>query len=161
MSHLTAGQDRYVFMRCMLEDEKPDLATVNVKYTDELNGGISQTVNGRAQVRFVRDPEAVEKSARADVVTQKELLLTAVAKDEALADADAGHYQAAAQKLSAKAKTLENQAQNAPAGMQLQLRDEINNLRNRSSELQQDQYAPSTRKALQNESWTYRNSKSQ
>jgi Ca-activated chloride channel family protein len=160
MSHLTAGQDRYVFLRCMVEEEKSALAHVSVKYLDELNGGASESVKATAQVRFTRDRDKADKSARADVVTQKELLVAAVAKDEALADADAGKYQQAAQKLSVQATVLAEKYKDASPEVQRQARDEISNLERRSRELQQNQYAPSTRKSLQSESWNYRNSKS-
>jgi len=160
LSHLTAGQDRCVFLRCMVPEGKSEVARVNVSYVDEINGGASESVNGSAQIRFTKDREAADKSARADVVAQKELLVTAVTKDEALADADAGHYKQAAQKLSAQATVLGNQTKDASPEMQSQARQEIENLQRRSYELQNDQYAPSTRKTLQNESWTYRNGKS-
>ena len=98
-------------------------------------------------------------SVRAGVVAQKELWLTAIAKDEALADADAGRYQDAAQKLASQAKVLDQQYANAPAPMQSQLRQEAENLRYRSEQLKQNQYDAGTRKMIQNESWTTRNSK--
>ena len=160
MSHVTAGQDRYLFMRCIVQEGKSEVAKVNVSYLDEVNGGMSQSVKASAEIRFTRDHEVAEKSARADVVTQKELLVAAVAKDEALADADAGKYKQAAQKLKAQAASLAGQSQNASPEWQSQARQEIENLKRRSYELENNQYNSSTRKTLQNESWTYRNSKS-
>ena len=99
------------------------------------------------------------KSERAEIVAQKELLLTAVAKDAALADADAGHYKQAAVTLNRQANALDLQYQNAPAYVQSQLRDEAANLRLRANQLEQNQYDSGTRKAMQSESWNARNSK--
>ncbi len=80
-------------------------------------------------------------------------------KDEALMDADNGHYQQAAQKLNSQADVLDKQYPDAPAAMQSQIRVEVENLRARAGELQQNQYSPSSRKSMQSESWTLRNSK--
>ena len=112
-----------------------------------------------ATVRFTEDRKLALNSLRADVAAQTELLLAAVAKDLALADADAGRYQQAAEKLEREAKALDYQCNNAPAALKPQLRQEIDNLKFRSSQLQQNQYDAGTRKSLQSESWTVRNSK--
>jgi hypothetical protein len=132
-----------------------------VNYVDEINGGKQEAVNGGVRVRFTKDNEAVEKSARADVVAQKELLVTAVDKDAALADADAGKYQDAAQKLSNRSTVLNQAAQNASPEVKAQIQLELDNLQRHSGELQNGQYDASTRKSLQSESWSYRNGKAQ
>jgi Ca-activated chloride channel family protein len=160
LNQVTAGQDRFIFLRCLVDDGRAEIARVKVSYLDELNGGVEQALSEAAQIRYTRDRNIAAKSERASVMTQKQLLLTAVAKDEAILDADAGHYQKAAQKLAAQAAVLDQQYQNAPAPMQSQLREESKNLRARASEIQQNDYQASTRKALQCESWNYRNSKS-
>jgi len=159
LSELTAAQDRYLFLVCRVEASSPDVVEVEVRYRDELNGGVDHSVRATAQIRFTRDNELVAKSIRASVVTQKELLLAAVAKDEALAEADAGHYQKAAQRLARQASLLDQQYQNSPAALQVRIKQEVDNLRYRSSQLQNNQYDPATRKMLQSESWTLRNSK--
>jgi Ca-activated chloride channel family protein len=161
LSNLTAGQDRYVFLRCMVPDGQAEVAKVNVNYLDEINGGKAEALNGGVRVRFTKDGEAVDKSVRADVVAQKELLATAVDKDEALVAADAGKWQDAAQRLSGRATSLNEAAKNASPEVQSQIRQEVDNLRRRSSELQNGQYDASTRKTLQSESWSYRNGKVQ
>jgi Ca-activated chloride channel family protein len=161
LSNLTAGQDRYVFLRCMVPDGQTEVAKVNVNYVDEMNGGKAEAVNGGVRVRFTKESEDVEKSARADVVAQKELLVTAMDKDQAIADADAGRWQDGAQKLSARATSLNEAAKNASPEVQSQIRQEVDNLQRRSSELQNGQYDASTRKILQSESWSYRNGKAQ
>ena len=62
------------------------------------------------------------------VVAEKELMLTAVAKDEAMAQADAGNYAEAAKILNAQNRTLDTVYAAAPASVQIQLREETNNL---------------------------------
>jgi putative cell wall-binding protein len=142
-----------------VNEPKPEIARVKVSYTDELNGGNEDTVSETAKIQFTEDKLMAANSVRAGVAAQKELWLTAIAKDEALADADAGRYQDAAQKLASQAKVLDQQYANAPAPMQSQLRQEAENLRQRSEQLRQNQYDAGTRKMIQNESWTTRNSK--
>jgi Ca-activated chloride channel family protein len=159
LSHFALAQDRYLFLRCVPEGARPDIARVNVSYTDELNNGAQESISEAVRIRFTDDRKVAANSLRAEVVAQKELLLTAVAKDEALAEADAGRYHEAAQKLAQQAVVLDQQYQNAPAAMQSQIRQEADNLRLRSNQLRQNQYDSSTRKSLQCESWTVRNSK--
>jgi Ca-activated chloride channel homolog len=159
LSALTAEQERYLLLLCRVETGKPEIAEVRVNYRDEVNGGADRSVRATARIRFTKDSEIVAKSVRTTVVTQKELLLTAIAKDEALADADAGNFQRAAQTLASQATALDAQYQNAPASLQIQIKQEVQNLRDRSNQLQNNRYDPATRKTLQSESWTVRNSK--
>jgi Ca-activated chloride channel homolog len=159
LSQLALEQNRYLFLRCLVNEPQPEVAVVNVHYTDELNGGAAQSLSERATVRFTKDGTLAAKSERAEIVAQKELMLTAVAKDAALADADAGRYKQAALTLNRQATVLDSQYLNAPASVQPQLRDEATNLRLRANQLEQNQYDPGTRKSMQSESWTYRNSK--
>jgi Ca-activated chloride channel homolog len=160
-NQLTFGQERYLFLKCRLHATRSnrDLAQVKVTYSDELNGGTEQSVAETASISFTDDEKLAAKSVRIEVVAQKELMLAAVAKDEALADADAGRFTQAAQKLAQQATVLDEQYRNAPVPMQSQIRQEVQNLRQRSNELQQNQYSSSTRKTLQCESWNYRNAK--
>jgi Ca-activated chloride channel family protein len=159
LNQFTVAQDRYIFLRCLVKDSAPEVARVKVSYTDELNGGTEQTVTGSAKVQFTRDEKRSLGSARADIAAQKELLLTALAKDEAIAQADAGHYQEAAQNLARQAAVLDAKSLDAPAPMQQQIRDEVQNLRLRSDQLKLNQYDSGTRKSLQCESFNTRNSK--
>jgi Ca-activated chloride channel family protein len=159
LSQLALEQNRYLFLRCLVNEPQPEIAVVNVRYTDELNGGAEQSLSERATVRFTEDQTVAAKSERAGIVAQKELMLTAVAKDAALADADAGRYQQAAQTLNRQAIVLDSNYLNAPASVQSQLREEAANLRLRANQLEQNQYDPGTRKSMQSESWIYRNSK--
>lgn len=159
LSQLALEQNRYLFLRCQVNEPQPEIAAVTVRYTDELNGGTEQSLSERARVRFTEDETVAAKSERAEIVAQRELLLTAVAKDAALAEADAGRYKQAAQTLNRQAIALDLQYQNAPASVQSQLRDEAVNLRLRANQLEQNQYDSGTRKAMQSESWNARNSK--
>src|SRR5664279_5439681 len=159
LSQLAIEQNRFLFLRCLVNEPQPEIAAVTVRYTDELNGGTEQVLSERVRVRFTEDETVAAKSERAEIVAQKELLLTAVAKDAALADADAGHYKQAAVTLNRQANALDLQYQNAPAYVQSQLRDEAANLRLRANQLEQNQYDSGTRKAMQSESWNARNSK--
>jgi hypothetical protein len=158
-NQILPGQSRYVFLRCRVEDETPELARVQVKYVDEVGDGDGRTLTDAVGVRFTRDNGTALKSIRASIVAEKELLLTAMAKDEALAEADAGRYQVAAHKLATQADLLDKQYQTAPESMRPQLRQEAENLRSRSGELQQNQYGSATRKSLQWESYNTRNAK--
>lgn len=158
LSHFTAGQNRNLFLRCVVDDEAPELATVRVHYTDEIEGGI-QSADAVARIRFTTDTAAAERSVNAAIVAEKELFFNAVRKDEALADADAGNYREAASKLRTQALILESNYVNAPAPLQKQFRNESDNLRRRSEELERGNYAPSVRKAMQSESFSTRNSK--
>jgi Ca-activated chloride channel family protein len=159
LSQLALEQNRYLFLRCLVNEPQPEIAAVTVRYTDELNGGTEQSLSERARVRFTEDESVAAKSERAEIVAQKELLLTAVAKDAALADADAGRYKQAALTLNRQAIALDRQYQNAPASVQSQLRQEAENLRLRANQLGQNEYDAGTRKAMQSESWNVRNSK--
>ncbi len=159
LSQFTPEQSRYVFLRCQVEKPTPELAQVRVSYADELNGGSKEFIKDSVRVRFTEDKEQVARSVRPEITAQKELLLTAVAKDIALADADKGNYDLAAQRLSRQAVLLDSQYQNAPAPLQSAIKLEIENLNLRANELQQRQYSSGTRKAIQSESWNFRNAK--
>src|SRR2546427_9307774 len=99
LNQLAVAQSRYLLLDCLVEDRMSEIARVNFSYIDELNGGAEQTSSAVATVRFTEDRKLALNSLRADVTAQKELFLAAVAKDQALADADAGHYQQAAERL--------------------------------------------------------------
>jgi Ca-activated chloride channel homolog len=159
LSQFSLAQDRFVFLRCQLQGHHPEIARVKVSYLDELNGGAECLLSAVATVRFTDDREVASNSLRAEVAAQKQLLLAALAKDQALADADAGRYQQAAQHLAQNAGELDRAYVNAPASVQAQLRTEADHLRAYANQLEQNQYSSGTRKSLQNESWQWRNSK--
>jgi len=159
LSQFTAGQTRYLLLRCRVHGDQPELARVKVNYTDEINGGTVAMADDLAKVRFTDDQSASEKSVNGAVVAQKELMLTAVAKDEAMAQADAGNYKQAAQILSAQNAALSRAYASAPAAVQVQIRAETANVTNFSRDLDQGQYGAASRKTMQSESWLLRNSK--
>ncbi|MDR3456334.1 MAG: VWA domain-containing protein [Verrucomicrobiae bacterium] len=159
LSQFTAGQSRYLLLRCRVNGDQPELARVKVNYTDDLNGGAAGTADDLAKVRFTDDQSASDKSVNGAVMAQKELLLTAVAKDEAMAQADAGNYKQAAQILAVQNASLSRAYANAPAAVQVQIRAETANVTNFYRDLDQGQYDAATRKTMQSQSWSLRNSK--
>ena len=157
LSHFVAGQDRYVFLRCLVSEGQPEIARVKVGYVDELAGGSEQSASSTVKIRFTEDRAIAERSVNVTINAQKELMLTAVAKDEAMAEADAGHYKQAAARLNAQANALNNTMASAPAAVQVQIRGELDNLTVFTNQLQQGQY--NFRKDMQSQSYNTRNSK--
>jgi Ca-activated chloride channel family protein len=158
LSHLTMGQNRHLFLRCLVQENKPEIARINIGYADEIEGG-SGSASGTVRIRFTDDTSMAERSVNNAIVAEKELFVTAVRKDEALAAADAGNYREAASTLKAQALVLEDNYQYAPAAVQVQIRTEAENLRERSRQLEAGQYDAPTRKSMQSESFSTRNSK--
>ncbi|NOS72234.1 MAG: VWA domain-containing protein [Verrucomicrobia bacterium] len=159
LSQFTIGQNRSLFFRCLVKNEAPEVARVKVRYVDELDGGNEQSVSEVVRVRFTDDETLAAKSVNAAVQAENELLMTAIAKDEALAEADAGNYADAAKKLAVQADALKAQYQNASPSVRIQISNETDNLLFRSKEFSDGKYSPSSRKALQWESYGTRNSK--
>ena len=167
LSQFTAGQDRYLFLRCLVNGDKPEVARVNVNYKDELGDGSDQTASGVARIDFTADQRLSDKSLNGAVFAEKQLMLTAVAKDEAIAQADAGNYQQAATILKAQTVALNNSLAAAPAAVQGQIRAETDNLDNFSGAIGgggfggggRGGFDSSTRKTLQEQSYNTRNSK--
>ena len=96
------------------------------------------------------------------MVAQKEIMLTAVAKDEAIAQADAGNYKVAAKILAGQAAALNAAYAAAPASVQYQIRAETNNLDDFSGRIGGGGgggFDSATRKSLQEQSFNTRNSK--
>jgi Ca-activated chloride channel family protein len=165
LSQFTTGQNRYLFLRCLVDGKQPDVAKVNVNYTDELGDGSVQTATGIAKVDFTDDPRLSDKSLNGAVVAQKELMLTALAKDEAMAQADAGNYAVAAKILTAQNAQMNAASAAAPASVQLQIRQETDNLNYFSNRFGGGggfgggSYDSATRKTMQEQSFNTRNSK--
>ncbi len=166
LSQFTTGQNRYLFLRCLVDGKQPDVARVNVNYTDELGDGTVQTATGIAKIDFTDDQSLSDKSVNGAVVAQKELMLTAVAKDEAMAQADAGNFAEAAKILTAQNRALAAAYPAAPGAIQSQLRAETNNLFYFSDQIGGGGggfggggYDSATRKAMQSQSFNTRNSK--
>ena len=158
LSQFAAGQNRYLFLRCVVNGDQPEVARVNVNYKDELADGSDRSASGVAKIVFTNDQKLADKSVNGAVNAQKELMLTAVAKDEAIAQADAGNYRQAATILKVQAEALNRSFAAAPASVQIQIRAETNNLEDFSGRIG-GSYDSTTRKSLQEQSYNGRNSK--
>jgi Ca-activated chloride channel family protein len=159
LSQFTLGQNRYLFLRCLVNEPEPEIARIKVTYVDELSGGAERSANGVVRLKFTADKAVAENSVRTAIVAEKELLITATLKDEALADADAGNYRVAAAKLESQAVVLDQQYENASPSVRIQIREEVDNLRNRSQQIDRGDYNAEARKSMQWESYNSRNSK--
>ncbi len=159
LSQFTLGQGRYLFLRCLVTRPDPEVARVKVSYMDELDNGSEQTTTGVVRIRYTDDEAVADKSVNAAVNAEKVLMLTAVAKDEAIAQADAGNYKQAAQTLAEQRQALGALYANAPAAVQSQIRAETNNLGDFSDQLESGKYDGASRKSLQSQSYNTRNSK--
>jgi Ca-activated chloride channel homolog len=159
LSQFTTGQNRCLFLRCLVDGDKPEIARVNVNYKDELGDGSNQSASGVAKIDLTDDQRLSDKSVNGAVAAEKELMLTAVAKDEAMAQADAGNYKQASKILNGQAQTLNGVLAAAPPAAQSQIRLELDSLNGFTNQLEQGQYDSPTRKTMQSQSYNTRNSK--
>lgn len=164
LSQFTPGQDRYLFLRCLVNGDQQDVAQVNVNYTDELGGGSVQTATGTARIDYTDRQDLSDKSVNGAVMAEKELMLTAVAKDAAMAQADAGNYDEAQKILTAQNAKMNATYAAAPGSVQVQIRAETANLDYFSNRFggaggAGAAYDSATRKAMQSQSYNTRNSK--
>jgi len=159
LSQFTLGQGRYLFLRCLVTRPEPEVARVKVSYTDELDNGSEQSTSGVVKIRYTDEQTVADRSINSAVNAEKVLVLTAEAKDEAIAQADAGHYRQAAATLAAQSRVLNEAYANAPAAVQVQIRAETNNLGDFNDQLVNGKYDGSSRKSLQSQSYNTRNSK--
>jgi Ca-activated chloride channel homolog len=163
LSQFTTGQNRYLFLRCLVDGKQSEIARAKASYTDELNGGMIESADDVAKINFTEDQSDSDKSVNGTVVAQKELMLTAVAKDEAIAQADAGNYKQASLILKKQSDALNQTFAAAPASVQSQIRVETNNLEDVSDSIGgfggSSFDGSATRKVLQSQSYNTRNSK--
>jgi len=159
LSQFTAGQERYLMLRCLVNGDQPEVARVRLAYTDELDGGKNRSLDDVAKIRLTVDPADSDKSLNSAVFAQKQLMLTAVAKDQAMAKADAGDYQQAAAILVAQNEELKKSYPAAPSSVQVQIRTETGNLDSFADQLNTGAYGGASRKAMQSQSYNTRNSK--
>jgi len=166
LSQFSTGQDRQLFLRCLVNGNQPEVARVRLNYKDELGDGSVQSAGGVAKIDFTDDQKLSDGSVNGAVNAEKELMLTAVAKDEAIAQADAGNYQQAASILKAQSAALNGSFALAPASVQMQIRAETNNLDDFSFKISGGGsgggggFDSAARKTLQSQSYNTRNSKS-
>ena len=159
LSQFTAGQNRYLLLRCLVNGSQPEVARVKVNYTDELNGGAVQAADDVVKIRFTENQIDSDKSVNGAVVAEKELMFTAVAKDEAMALADAGDFKKATATLAVQNAALSRAYAAAPGSVQEQIRAETNNLYFFSDKISGGAFDSATRKTMQSQSYNTRNSK--
>jgi Ca-activated chloride channel family protein len=159
LSQFTLGQSRYLLLRCLVTRPEPEVARVNVRYTDELDNGSEQSAGGVVKIRYTDNQTVADRSVNSAVNAEKVLVLTAEAKDKAIAQADAGDYKQAAATLAAQKVALGEVYAAAPGEVQVQIRAETNNLLDFNGQLESGQYGAGSRKALQSQSYNTRNSK--
>ncbi len=163
LSPFAASQNRYLFLKCRIRNDdaakEQEVARVKVSYNDELNEGKNQTATESVRVAMTDSRKEAASSMNAEVVAQRELQLNAIAKDLAIADADAGNYRDASTKLERQAAHLDECAAAAPAAAQAQFKEESANLRGRAKELEKAPMSSSSRKAMQSESYNQKNAK--
>src|SRR6185369_4179230 len=149
LSQFTTGQDRYLMLRCIVNGDQPEIARVRLDYTDDLDGGKNQWTDGVVRIRTTTAQAESDKSLNNTIIAEKQLMLTAVAKDAAMAEADAGNYKKAATILAAQKAELTRSYASAPASVQVQVRGESNNLHDFAGQLNKGAYIVATRKAMQ------------
>jgi Ca-activated chloride channel homolog len=159
LSQFTLGQGRYLFLRCLVTRPEPEIARVKVSYTDELDNGSEQSASAVARIRFTDDEVAANRSVNTAVNAEKVLVLTAEAKDKAIAYADAGDYKRAAATLTVQKEALSAACASAPAAVQVRIRAETANLDGFNDQFGRGQYDAASRKSLQSQSYNTRNSK--
>ncbi|MEO7297569.1 MAG: VWA domain-containing protein [Verrucomicrobiota bacterium] len=159
LSQFTPGQNRYLLLRCLVQEARPEIARVNVTYKDELDNGSESLANDVVKISYTKDRDGAKKSVNNAVVAQKILMQTAIAKDEATAQADSGKLQEAAATLAKQNSQLEAVYATAPAAEQRQIRAETENLTKFKSAISNGAYDSATRKDVQCQSFNTRNSK--
>ena len=159
LSQFTLGQGRCLFLRCRVTRPESEVARVKVSYTDELDNGGEQSTSGVVKIRYTDDQAVADNSVNPAINAEKVLVLTAIAKDEAIAQADAGNYRQAATILANQNNLLKAVSANAPAAVQVQIRAENNNLDNFNDQFVNGRYDGASRKTLQSQSFGTRNSK--
>ena len=159
LSQFTLGQGRCLFLRCLVTRPEPEVARVRVSYTDELDNGSGQSTSGAVKIRFTDDEAVADRSVNPGVNAEKVLMLTALAKDEAIAQADAGNYKQAAGILAAQNRALSEVCASAHASVKVQILAETNNLGDFSDRLMNGTFGGAARKSLQSQSFNTRNSK--
>jgi Ca-activated chloride channel family protein len=158
-----SGQRRQIFLRCQVDagqaTAQRDVATVNVAYLDEINGARPAETRQTALVNLTTNATEAAASVNAAVAAERELQLNAVAKEQALTEADAGRFKQAAASLKSYAEKLEAAAPAAPAALRDRLQTEAEEQRKRASEIEATGMTKAMRKTLQNESYQRKNAK--
>jgi Ca-activated chloride channel family protein len=157
----SAEQNRYLFLRARLEDGKGkpnrDIAAVTVRYRDSSDQ--VQIIRHSAVVSLTKDEKAAQLSINRTIQAQRILMANAVAKDQAMATADAGGYEEAGNKFRDQADSLSRAATEAPAAYQQPLQAEAERLRKRADEVAAGSWSKSSRKENQEEIYKEKNRK--
>jgi Ca-activated chloride channel family protein len=164
-SSFASGQNRYLFLRCRVKANdavtQMDLASVKVTYRDEINGSQEASAEQTVRVGVTRSEKEAANAVNQTVAAERELQLNALAKDQAMSDADAGHYRDAAESLRANAQKLEAVAASAPVPVKQNLEAQAQQQRARADEIDAGGMSKSLRKMIQSESYNRKNGKEQ
>ena len=159
LSQFTPGQNRYLLLRCLVNENKSEIAQVEVSYKDDLNSGGESQARGAAKVGYTKNRDEAKHSVNNGVFAQRVLMLTAIAKDEATAQADSGKLREASATLAKQKTELDAVYAVAPAVQQQQIRAETENILKFDGALNRGAYNSATRKDVQCQSYNTRNSK--
>jgi Ca-activated chloride channel homolog len=108
-NQLYAGQEKFALLELEIigkaHNESFAVARAKVAFEDPLTGR-PETVKGKADVRFSREMEAVEKSVRPSVTTAYEMTVNALTQEKAILLADKGKTREALEELNKSASRL-------------------------------------------------------
>jgi Ca-activated chloride channel family protein len=162
-SPFASGQNRYLFLRCRVKAndavKQIDLASVKVTYRDEINGSQEADTEQNVQLGVTTNEMEAAGSMNQTIAAERELQLNALAKDEAMSDADAGNFSNAAKSLRSNAQALQAVAANAPAPMRDSLESKAKEQIARAEEIDASGMSKSLRKQIQIESFNRKNGK--
>jgi Ca-activated chloride channel family protein len=159
----SSGQKRYLFLRCRVKARdavtQMDLASVKVTYRDEINGSEEVSIEQNVRIGVTTNEREVADGINQTVAAERELQLNALAKDQAMAAADAGNNRDAAISLRANAQKLEAVAAGAPMPVRQNLESQAQEQRARADEIDNSGMSKSLRKTIQSESYNRKNGK--
>jgi len=159
----SSGEKRYLFLRCRVKARdavtQMDLASVKVTYRDEINGSEEASIEQNVRIGVTTNEREVADGINQTVAAERELQLNALAKDQAMAAADAGNNRDAAISLRANAQKLEAVAAGAPMPVRQNLESQAQEQRARADEIDNSGMSKSLRKTIQSESYNRKNGK--
>jgi hypothetical protein len=130
-----------------------------VTYRDEINGSQEASTEQNVRVGVSNNEREVADAVNQTIAAERELQLNALAKDQAMSDADAGNYRNAAESLRANAQKLEAVAASAPMPVRQNLESQAQEQRSRADEIDASGMSKSLRKTIQSESYNRKNGK--
>ena len=163
LAPFASGQNRYVFLRCRVKSDKPvpsaDLATVRLSYRDELNESKENAVDRAVQIAFTDKPKEAAASVNTAVAAEREIIVNALVKDQAIADADGGRAAAGAKKLKDNAARLLAAAPAAPPAERQKLEETAKSQIQQADDMETKGMSRGLRKEMQSDSYKTRNAK--